>query len=463
MKATDVILGEPHPRRDAVGDIYKTRDATALRLYGAMVFHRSNLYTFHRMPTYCAFLGHNPSVSLAELIAAVPGFSLTGRPAPDVALFSTTEKLSPGLFSTLGGTFAIAEGVDKPDLSLSDGPQVLLELAKKIRGKITFGLRTVGIPPSTIKENYRRYKDTLKRAGRPVRYIGNERKPAAAVLLHDAGIISGKHGIELVIVALPEERIWMGHTIAIQDVDAYTKRDIGKPVRDTTVGLLPPKLAQVMLNLGLWLLQSSRPQLDKSQIINRKSQLTVLDPFCGTGVIPLECLVRGWNVFASDLSLKATNGTQKNIDWIRKEMKILKKDAESTVWKQDACNPFALKKLPDLIVTETSLGPALTRPPSEAPAERLRKQMEKLEVDFLKNAAATLPGVPIVCCWPFWRLHGGEMIRLTGLWEKLPSLGYRAVMPAIPKSKESTDFSLLYRRGEQFVGREIVMLQPVKK
>jgi len=435
-----------------------------------MVFHGSDLYTFHRMPTYCAFLGHNPSLSLAELIAVVPGFSLVSRPAPDVALFSTTEKLPPGLFATLGGTYAIAEGVEKSDLSLSDGPQVLLELAKKIRGKITFGLRTVGIPPNTIKENYRRYKDTLKRAGRPVRYIGNEHKPAAAVLLHDAGIISGKHGVELVIVALPQERIWMGSTIAAQDVDAYTKRDIGKPVRDTTVGLLPPKLAQVMLNLGLWLLKSSNPkneQTNKRTLRQGSGQanerLTILDPFCGTGVIPLECLVRGWNVLASDLSLKAVNGTGKNIDWIRKEMKILKKDAESTVWKQDACNPFALKKLPDLIVTETSLGPALTRPPSEAPAEKLRKQLEKLEIDFLKNASATLPGVPIVCCWPFWRLHGGDVVRLTGLWEKLPSLGYRAVMPVIPQSKESTDFSLLYRRGEQFVGREIVMLLPVKK
>lgn len=414
------------------------------------------------MPTYCAFLGHNPSVSLAELIAVVPGFSLTSRPAPDVVLFSTTEQLNPTLFSTLGGTFAIAEGIEKPDLSLSDGPQVLLELAKKIRGKITFGLRTVGIPPNIIKENYRRYKDTLKRAGRPIRYIGNERKPAAAVLLHDAGIISGKHGIELVIVQLPEERIWMGHTIAIQDVDAYTKRDIGKPVRDTTVGLLPPKLAQVMLNLALWLLKTSQPTNQQTSK-RANNALTVLDPFCGTGVIPLECLVRGWHVLASDLSLKATNGTQKNIEWIRKEMKILKKDTESTVWKQDACKPFALKKLPDLIVTETSLGPALTRPPSQAPAERLRKQMEKLEADFLKNAAATLPDVPIVCCWPFWRLHGGATVRLTGLWEKLPILGYRAVMPVIPKSKESTDFSLLYRRGEQFVGREMVMLQPVKK
>lgn len=415
------------------------------------------------MPSYCAFLGHNPSLSLAELIAVVPGFSLKHRPTTDVAIFSASDKLDPGLLATLGGTFAIAEGVDRSGLSLSDGPQLLLEFSKKIRGKITFGLRTVGLPPNAIKENYRRYKDTLKRVGRPVRYIGNEHKAAAAPLLHDAGIISGKHGVELVIVQLAGEQMWMGRTIAAQDVDSYTKRDIGKPVRDTTVGLLPPKLAQVMLNLGLWLLKSSKPSSNEKTRKRANEQLTVLDPFSGTGVIPLECLIRGWNILASDMSLKAINGTEKNIEWIRKEYKILKKDAESTVWKQDATTPFKLKKLPDLIVTETSLGPALTRPPSEAPADRLRKQMEKLEIDFLKNAAATLPGIPIVCCWPFWRLHGGNVIRLTGLWEKLPSLGYRAVMPAIPKSKESTDFSLLYRRGEQFVGREIVMLLPMKK
>ena len=133
------------------------------------------------------------------------------------------------------------------------------------------------------------------------------------------------------------------------------------------------------------------------------------------------------------------------------------------MWKQDAGKPFALKKLPDIIVTETSLGPSVTRAPAPPPADRLRKQVEKMQEEFLRNASATLPSVPIVCCWPFWRLAGGDLVRLTGLWEKLPKLGYRAVMPAIPKSKEATDFSLLYRRNDQFVGREIVMLQPVKR
>lgn len=414
------------------------------------------------MPTYCAFLGHQPSVSLAELVAIVPGFRLVAQSELTVAIFSSTDRLDATFLPNLGGVYALAEGFEG-DLTVSDGPQMLLECAKKIRGKITFGLRTSGIPSNGVKEMYRRYKDTLKRAGRPARYVGNECKPAPAVLLHDAGMLTGKHGLELTIVALPEEQTWMGRTIAAQDVDSYTKRDIGKPVRDTTVGLLPPKLAQVMLNLGLWLLKTSKPSMLEKTNKRTNERLTVFDPFCGTGVIPLECLARGWNVLASDVSQKAVNGCEKNIEWIRKEWKIPKKDAESSVWKQDATKPFSLKKLPDLIVTETTLGPSLTRPPAPGPAERLRKQVERMQEDFLGNAAKTLPGVPIVCCWPFWRLSGGSLVRLSGLWEKLPKLGYRAVMPMIPQSKEATDFSLLYRRNDQFVGREIVMLQPVKR
>jgi tRNA G10 N-methylase Trm11 len=423
------------------------------------------------MPSYCAFLGHQPHISLAELIAVVPGFRVLNQPQPHLALFESSEPLHQGTLSRLGGTFALAERVGNEETTLSDGPQIVLKLASGIRGKVTFGLRTAGLPPTTVKENYRRYKETLRRAGRPCRYVGNARQPAAAALLHDAGMLSGKHGLELTIIALPGEAYWIGRTVAAQDVDAYTLRDMGKPVRDTTTGLLPPKLAQVMLNLGLWLLKTSnaQPATSNSRVQHKRQTantqrpiITVLDPFCGTGVIPLEALTRGWNVLASDVSLKAVNGCRKNIEWLRKEMKILKKDVASEVWKQDAVKPFSLKQLPDLIVTETTLGPGLTRPPSAAAAEKLRKQIAKVQEGFLENAAHSLPGVPIVCTWPFWRLHGGTLVRLTRLWEKIAPLGYRAVLPVLPRSRDVTDLSLLYRRPDQIVGREIVLLTPLR-
>lgn len=38
-------------------------------------------------------------------------------------------------------------------------------------------------------------------------------------------------------------------TLACQDIDAYTKRDTGK-VRDMEVGMMPPKLCQMMINIA---------------------------------------------------------------------------------------------------------------------------------------------------------------------------------------------------------------------
>jgi len=42
---------------------------------------------------------------------------------------------------------------------------------------------------------------------------------------------------------------YIGITIAYQDVDAYAARDMDK-TRDMGVGMLPPKLAQIMVNLA---------------------------------------------------------------------------------------------------------------------------------------------------------------------------------------------------------------------
>jgi len=45
------------------------------------------------------------------------------------------------------------------------------------------------------------------------------------------------------------KNFYFGPTIAFQDVDEYTRRDIGK-VRDMQVGMMPPKFAQMLCNLA---------------------------------------------------------------------------------------------------------------------------------------------------------------------------------------------------------------------
>ena len=417
------------------------------------------------MPQYAAVLGHQPHISIAELAAVVPGFSLESIEQKTVALFSASEELPDDTMEKLGGTVMLAERITKADVSMEDVPQIVVNEAGSIKKKVTFGLRCYGVGKNEVKKAYFGGKQKLKDAGKPCRYVGNERKAAASALLHDAEMLTGKKGFELFIVRTKTE-LWVGKTIGAQDVDAYTWRDMKKPVRDTTVGLLPPKLAQTMLNMGAWLARSQnpepKPKKDTKRKRRKKEVYTVFDPFCGTGVIPLECLLRGWHVIASDVSQKAVNGTKKNLDWVLKEKNILKKDVSEDVSKHDATKAFKLKDLPDMVVTETTLGPNLSKKPTKRDATKLRNDNQKLQEAFLRNAAETLPGIPLVCTWPFWRL-GSELIRMEKLWEKLDDIGYSAVLPADAPVEDPTKLSLLYQRKDQFVGRELVLLMPKNK
>ena len=46
-----------------------------------------------------------------------------------------------------------------------------------------------------------------------------------------------------------EDKTFFGHTIFVQDIYGYSNRDYGK-LRDMNIGMLPPKLAQMMINLS---------------------------------------------------------------------------------------------------------------------------------------------------------------------------------------------------------------------
>jgi hypothetical protein len=405
------------------------------------------------MPSYAAFVGHLPAISKAEISAAFPDVTFRRMVGKQVLLFETSADIGQKDLDRLGGTVLLAKRITDAGVSLGDVPKILAGELEGTKGKATFGLRTVGVHPPRVKNMYRDGKDLLKKKGKPSRYVGNERMPAATALLHDGGLLDPKSGCELVILEDSENKfLWIGRTVAAQNPSAYTKRDMEKPVRDTRVGLLPPKLAQILLAFGTWLLQEKNGGKIPKHI-------TMFDPFCGTGVIPMEALLLGYEVLASDSSLKAVNGCEKNLDWMRKHFDIKKKDVPSSVWKQDALKPFDLKTLPDIIVSETTLGPPLTDRPNVKEANSLRAAADLLQLNFLKNAAATLPGVPLALTWPAWYLKTG-VVTLERTWKALENLPYKAVLPPGSEPESAERPTLIYRRPETVVGREIVLLLP---
>ena len=407
------------------------------------------LYSMHH---YAALLGINPALSIAELSAVFPDFAQEHLFMPESVLtFTTKEDIDQETLNTLGGTLLIAKKVTDEQLKLHDIPAVLAKELTDAKGKVTFALRVIGVHRSEVRDLYRHCKKGLKQRGVSSRYIGNEAEPAKTIQLHDEGLMDPKKGCEIVMLKT-KDITWIGKTIAAQDVKAYTLRDMEKPVRDTTVGLLPPKLAQMLLHFGEYLYRESQSK-------TQKKKLLILDPFCGTGVIPMDAMLRGHTVLASDISLKAVNGTQKNVDWVRKIFKILKKDLDVTIWKQDATKPFDLKEKPNVIVTEGTLGPALKSRATVKDAESYCREAEELTASFLKNIHETLPGVPVVMILPVWYAQK-RVIHLEKIWGRLPVLGFKPVLPPHTSPAVSGHFSLLYRRTDQFVGREIVLLQP---
>lgn len=187
-----------------------------------------------------------------------------------------------------------------------------------------------------------------------------------------------------------------------------------------------------------------------------------MDPFCGTGVIPMEALLRGWDVLGSDASQKAVTGCEKNLDWMRKEYEILKKDVSSSVWKQDATKPFALKEKPDVIVTETTLGTPFSDRPAAKDAMKARTEVDEIETGFLENVAKTLPGVPVVCSLPVWFPKAGPLY-IEKTWKKIHDIGFRPILPPGVNPHHPERLSILYHRPDQSVGREIVLLKPISK
>jgi hypothetical protein len=410
------------------------------------------------MNSYCAFLGHQPAISLAELHAVLPDIIVEHTADKGmVVLFSSATEIDQTFFDHLGGTVLIAKRFSSNVLELRDVPNLLLQRAELCeKNKITFSLRTVGLGPKDTLNAYRDCKDYLRKHDYSSRYLGNEKKSAPAAALFDHNMIDGKGGSEITIVRLKQETdivLWIGYTVAAQNVNAYTKRDMYKPVRDTAVGLLPPKLAQILLNFGVFALQNLPGEDSTSR--KKSDSLSIYDPFCGTGVILLEALLAGYEAHGSDVSQKAVADSTANIEWLRKEYPHAAKPW--SVHTHDATKTFTTTLKPSVIVTETTLGPNLHKRATAQEAQRYATELEAIEAAFLQNAAKKFPGMPIVCIFPVW-YSTTATVRLQKIWKKITELGYDAILPTESAARDTV--SIIYRRPEQFVGREIVILVP---
>ncbi|QQS70014.1 hypothetical protein IPP75_02665 [Candidatus Saccharibacteria bacterium] len=417
--------------------------------------------------TVC-ILGRQPALGLAELESLYGGDAVSDI-APGIAgLILDIREVD---FARLGGSTRLAAVIGEvPSSSWKQVEKALIGLAKSTAftlstsGKFHLGLSAYGFDVSPAKINALGL--TLKKVLR-ARHDGSVRLvPNTTAELSTAQVfhshLTDEHGAELLIINCQNKTI-IARTTAVQDIDGYTLRDRGRPKRDARVGMLPPKLAQIIINLAVGEVSSWPAQLDSPAQTTRPTTrlpdypTVVLDPFCGTGVVLQEALLMGYSAYGTDLEPRMIAYSEANLDWLTAKYQIL--DTKYSLQAADATthqwqiSKFQTPNSKIVVAGETYLGRPFTERPSSAILAQTISEVNLILKRFLQNIQPQLPqGSRLCLAVPCW-FDGREQKHLPFL-EHIRGMGFERVA-----FQRASNEDLIYHREGQIVGRELVTLR----
>lgn len=414
---------------------------------------------------YAFILGRVFTLSIAEIIAVLKRREITYKVlalSHEAMVIETEAQLEfDKLQKELGGTVKIVKIIDT--------------IKKREQDSINFALQNY-FKPSKLKKDY--FKDysgkkqfgvsiylidpTIKAFGDPKRLgmfikkgLQAEGLSLRAVLpeftsLSLASVVVTKNlllqkGAEIVAIG-DKTKVFVGRTLIVQDFEDYGRRDYQRPVRDDKQGMIPPKVAQIMLNFtGL------------------TPSKTILDPFAGIGTILQEGILLGHKMIGSDINKVAIEGAETNLEWFRNRYKVPNNRYRLEVADVAKVSEVFKDEKIAAIVTEGSLGPIYGKLPTEAEIKQNFSDLKELWTKAFKEFKKLLPeGAKVVICLPSYKKTENDYILFPEI-DFVTKLGY-SVEDLFPKAiKEMARFlkvtgrnSMIYDRKDQIVAREII-------
>ncbi|MDO8627501.1 MAG: 50S ribosomal protein L11 methyltransferase, partial [Candidatus Diapherotrites archaeon] len=215
-------------------------------------------------------------------------------------------------------------------------------------------------------------------------------------------------------------KTFFGKIIENPDYDKIERRDMEKPVRRESLAI-SPRLSKILINLS-----------------KVKKGKTLIDPFCGVGVLLSEALLHGINVIGIDKDKNAIIGAKENLEWFKfpkESYKLINYDS-TKVETENA----------DGIATEPNLGKILKKMPTKNESKKTFENFEKLMMGVINNFKGKISG-RIVFTSPYIRI------------------GKKRAKCSITNILERTGYNLVYEipeyRENQIVGRMIYVLEKV--
>ncbi|MFA6534385.1 MAG: hypothetical protein WCT37_04420 [Patescibacteria group bacterium] len=437
---------------------------------------------------YYFILGQSPKLSSAEIYSVLKSRGLNFKIVKfshEVFLAEISGKFDANdILDQLGGTIKIGEIIAKDDMAKIKPDlisQLLLQsgvrspksgetqslLAKSSLGAVDSGLGTkfhfgfstyrLGATSFRLPRNFGlEVKKLLKEKGVPSRLVVSKEPNLSSVTVAKNRLL--KNGAEICLLADGAE-IYLGKTLAVQRFGEYSKFDYGRPGRDAESGMLPPKVAKIMINLG-----ESKVRSPESGENSPRSSSALLDPFCGSGTILQEASRLGYtNLIGSDISPKAIADTEANFNFLNQADSHIPHTTYHIpqLYTLDA-KELSAKIKPqsvDTIITEPFLGPALRG--GEKP-EKIKALVAELSALYLKSLAefkkVLRPAGRVVIIFPV--LQGQPSISNQQL-SAIKQLGFAPAwnLPIELQPLLTPRGSIIYSRAGQQTEREIFVFQ----
>lgn len=305
--------------------------------------------------------------------------------------------------------------------------------------KFHYWVNIFGKTHLSFKEILKISKQEIKSSWLNPRFVNTSLQNLSSVTIIKEALVKRNTDFNFIFF---EWKTFIGTTIFIQDIYGYSNRDYGKS-RDMHIGMLPPKLAQIMINI-------STREWDK--------RWSIYDPFVWLGTILIEAVYMWYQrVYGSDNNKKMVEVSDENLGNLENKFQFQK-----NIFFQNAKYIHEVDMLDSIqsIVTEWYLGEMMTQ--NNISLQRIQKQRDTLK-DLYEWFFAWLEKKKfqwnIVLSLPFWEMDG-KYLYFEEIYDIIDK--YCEVQKLLPENSHYTEtksWSLLYKREKQLVWREIFFLK----
>lgn len=381
---------------------------------------------------YLFILGQSPQLAQAELKAILESDNNQLELIGQNFVLAQTKKSAEKLMNILGGTVKIARYLKSiPNIQelTTDLWYDILKNNLDIENKNHFGFSLYNDTDKnyqTVRKVGFQLKKIIQDNGYKSRLVTGQAKELSSVIVAKNKLL----GRELIIIKNKESYL-LGLTEAVQNFALYGFRDMERPYRDNKSGMLPPKVAQMLINL-------TGHDINKS----------ILDPFCGSGTILQEAMLLGYKkIYGSDISAKAVQETKANLDWLTKNFSL---QAEIAIKQADIKNidQYFTKNSIDLIVSEPFMGDArfIIQQKNSTNLSNVKNDLQNLYYQAFEKFKKILSADGlIVFIFPVFDINNQNIYTLDKT--KISALGF------IYQLKDD----LIYSRPDQKVKRQITV------